>query len=281
MDKLTSIFKNNWKAIIFSYVLFSIQSFCMVIYPKVLGDSIDHLIKKDYMYMVNLLLIFVGMMFFGYISNIYDTIVFSKIKRRFASIETHKQIENNVDTSKINGRLNLMNGIVHFFEQDVLLVLQAIFGLCGSIYFISLVDSTMVLYLVLSGVLTLIVTAYFMPKIAEVTEESNNLAEEQTDVINTRKINIINNLLRMIQKLAVKTSNISARFSIAIQFIAYGTITGLLTYYVVFNTVTVGSAFSTYKYLFDFCTSVTIIPSVISSFINIKDVIKRLENEEE
>ena len=52
-----------------------------------------------------------------------------------------------------------------------------------------------------------------------------------------------------------------------------------LTYYVMFNNVTVGSVFSTYRYMFDFCNALLGMPMIITSYINIKDVIKRLETE--
>lgn len=279
MDKLKAIFTENWKQILLSYFLFSMQSIFMLIYPKVLGESIDHLIAKDYSFVIYLLLTFLGLMVFNYISRIYDTIVFSKIYRRFASIETSNQFDNNVETTKINARLSLMASVVSFFEKDMLSILYAAFGLLGSIYFISLVDVTLIPFLILSGALTLFVSYYFSPKIAEITKASNDISEEQTEIINHRKISLVNNLLRRRQMLSIKLSNLDAKFFFLIQFIAYGTVTALLTYYVVFNTVSVGSVFSTYRYLFDFVAAVSILPQIIISFINIKDVIKRLETE--
>jgi ABC-type multidrug transport system fused ATPase/permease subunit len=279
MKKLKTIFKENWKQIIFSYFLFSMQSIFLLIYPKVLGESIDHLIAKDYSFIIYLLLTFFGMMVFNYFSRVYDTIVFTKIYRRFASIETSKQFDNGVETTKINGRLSLMSSIISFFERDMISVLNAAFGLVGSIYFISLVDITLVPFLIFSGILTLSVSYYFSPKIAQITKSSNDISEEQTDVINQRKISLVNNLLRRKQKLSIKLSNLDAKFFFLIQFIAYGTVTLLLTYYVLNNNVSVGSVFSTYRYLFDFVASVSILPGIIISFINIKDVIKRLETE--
>ena len=279
MTKLKTIFIENWKQILLSYFLFSMQSIFMLIYPKVLGESIDHLIAKDYSFVFYLLLTFLGMMVFGYISRVYDTIVFSKIYRRFASIETCNQFDNNVETTKINGRLTLMSSVVRFFEADMINILNAAFGLLGSIYFISLVDITLVPYLIFSAILTLVVSYYFSPKIAAITKDSNDISEEQTEIINHRKISLVNNLLKRKQLLSIKLSNLDARFFFLIQLIAYGTVTALLTYYVVFNTVSVGSVFSTYRYLFDFVASVSILPHIIISFINIKDVIKRLETE--
>ena len=279
MDKLKKIFKENWKSIMFSYFLFSMQSIFMLIYPKVLGESIDHLIAKDYSFVIYLLLTFLGMMVFSYISRVYDTIVFSKIYRRFASIETCNQFDNNVETTKINGRLTLMSSVVRFFEADMINILNAAFGLLGSIYFISLVDISLVPYLIFSAILTLMVSYYFSPKIAAIIKDSNDISEEQTEIINHRKISLVNNLLKRKQLLSIKLSNLDAKFFFLIQLIAYGTVTALLTYYVVFNTVSVGSVFSTYRYLFDFVVSVSILPHIVISFINIKDVIKRLETE--
>jgi ABC-type bacteriocin/lantibiotic exporter with double-glycine peptidase domain len=256
-----------------------INSILMVMYPKVLGNAIDHLIAKDYSYIWYLISTFAAIMFFGYISKIYDTKVFSGIYRRFASIETSKQLDSDVETTKINGRLTLMHYIVQFFERDMLVVLQTIVGLVGAIYFLSLVSWTIVGFLMITSVLILGATFYYSPKIANITSLYNDLSEEQTDVIGTRNISSINNLLRRGQHLSLKLSNIDAKFSIWIQGIVYGSVAGLLTYYVMYNKVSVGSVFSTYRYMFDFCNALLGLPTIITSYINIKDVIKRLETE--
>jgi ABC-type bacteriocin/lantibiotic exporter with double-glycine peptidase domain len=256
-----------------------VNAILMVIYPKVLGNAIDHLIAKDYSYIWYLVSTFVAIMFFGYISRIYDVRVFSGIYRRFASIETHKQIENGVETTKINGRLTLMNYIVHFFERDMLVVLQTIIGLVGAIYFLAMVSLPIVGFLMITSVLILGVSFYYSPRIAAVTSLNNDLSEEQTQIINTRKISSVNNLLRRGQQLSIKLSVIDSKFSIWIQAIVYGSVTALLTYYVMYNKVSVGSVFSTYRYMFDFCNSLLGLPTILTSYINIKDVIKRLETE--
>jgi ABC-type bacteriocin/lantibiotic exporter with double-glycine peptidase domain len=256
-----------------------INAILMVMYPKVLGNAIDHLIAKDYSYIWYLVSTFAAIMFFGYISRIYDTKVFSGIYRRFASIETSKQLDSDVETTKINGRLTLMHYIVQFFERDMLLVIQTIIGLVGAIYFLSMVSLPIVGFLIITTILILGATAYYSPKISNITSQYNDLSEEQTDVIGTRKISAINNLLKRGQSLSLKMSSIDAKFSIWIQGIVYGSVTALLTYYVMYNKVSVGSVFSTYRYMFDFCNALLGMPVIITSYINIKDVIKRLETE--
>lgn len=280
MVKLKTMFQDNWKSIVFSYLLFSINAVLMLIYPKILGNTIDHLIAKEYTYIWILASTFVTLMFFGYISKIYDVKVFSKIHRQFASEETNKQFENGVEISKINGRLTLMNHIVHFFEKDMLIMLQTIFGIICSLYFLSLVSVTIALSLVITGLAIIGVSYYFSPKIAEITRMNNDISEEQTDIISSRRIASVNNLLRRGQKLAIKLAILDSKFSIWIQTIVYGSVTALLTFYVMYNQVTVGSVFSTYRYMFEFCNALLGVPIIITSYINIKDVIKRLETEE-
>jgi ABC-type bacteriocin/lantibiotic exporter with double-glycine peptidase domain len=279
MNKLTQIFKDNWKWIMLSYLLFSISSILQFTYPKVLGDTIDHLVAKDYFYVWHLGLVFVGMMFFGYISRTYDVKVFSSIYRKFASKEVDNQIENGVDSSKINGRLTLMNSIVNFFEVDIATIMQTIYGLVVSIYFISLVSVPIVIGLIISGLLVLGLSYYFSPKIAKITQARNDISEEQTDVVATLKMRFINNLLRKKQKLDIKSVKLNAKYYILIEIIIYASVTALLTYYVMNNNVTIGSVFSTYRYMFDFSNAVIGLNYIIPSFINIKDVIKRLEIE--
>lgn len=279
MQKLKQIFKTNWKTIVFSYSLFSINAILMLVYPKVLGNTIDHLITKDYNYIWYLVVTFISLMFFSYVSRIYDVKIFSSIYRRFASIETSNQFDNGVDYSKINGRLTLMKAIVRFFEMDMILIIQTILGVIGSMYFISLASPSIVGLLVITGILIIGTSYYYSPKLASFTKLNNDISEEQTDVINTGNISKINNLLRRGQKIAIQRSVVDSRFSLWVQTIVYGSITGLLTYYVMNNNVTVGSVFSTYRYMFDFCNALLGLPTIITSYLNIKDVVKRLETE--
>lgn len=279
MNKLISIFKTNWLSITLSYLLFSISAILSFTYPKVIGNTIDHLVAKDYFYIWHLGLLFLGMMFFGYVSRTYDVKVFSSLYRRFASKEIDNQIVNGVETSKINGRLTLMNSIISFFEVDIPSMMQTFYGIIVSIYFISLISSTIVIGLIVTGILILLLSYYFTPKIARITKDRNDISEEQTDIVATLKMNFINNLLRRKQKLDIKSVKLNAKYFILIQMIAYFAVTLLLTYYVMFSKVTIGSVFSTYQYMFDFCNAIVGITYVIPSFINIKDVINRLETE--
>jgi len=242
-----------------------------------LGNAIDHMILRQYSYIWYLVLTFGLMMFFGYISRIYDVKIFSGIYRKFSSNEINRQIDNGVETTKINGRLTMMSYIVNFFEFDMINVLQTTFGVIGSLYFLSLVSWKVVGFLLISGVAIICTSYYYSPKLADLTRQTNDISEEQTDIIGQRKIGLINNLLRKTQRISIRRANINTNFYLIIQFIVYGSVTSILTYYVMYNRVTIGSVFSTYRYMFDFCNSLLGLPAIMTSYLNIKDVIKRLD----
>ena len=277
MKKLLNIFKNNWKSISLSYILYFISVVLFSLYPKILGDTIDHLVKGEFGYIWALVIVFLGFVIFGYISNIYDTIVFSSVYRKVSSKEINIQIEKGIDSSKINGRLSLMHSLITFFERNVTTIISTIVTLVVSLYFISCIDPWLMLWLFIAGICMLLVSYYFTPKIQKVTKKINDVVEEQTDIVTSLNIRSINNLLRRRQKLFIKQSNIYANFGGVIQIISYTLITTMLVYYVTNYDVTIGSVFSTYRYMFDFCNAVIGITYIIPEIINIKDVIRRLD----
>ena len=277
MKKLLNIFKNNWKSISLSYILYFISVVLFSLYPKILGDTIDHLVNGEFGYIWSLVIVFLGFVVFGYISNIYDTIVFSSVYRKVSSKEINIQIEKGIDSSKINGRLSLMHSLITFFERNVTTIISTIVTLVVSLYFISCIDPWLMLWLFIAGICMLLVSYYFTPKIQKVTKKINDVVEEQTDIVTSLNIRSINNLLRRRQKLFIKQSNIYANFGGVIQIISYTLITSMLVYYVTNYDVTIGSVFSTYRYMFDFCNAVIGITYIIPEIINIKDVIRRLD----
>ena len=277
MKKLLNIFKSNWKPISLSYLLYFISVVLFSLYPKILGDTIDHLVNGEFGYIWALVIVFLGFVVFGYISNIYDTIVFSSVYRKVSSKEINIQIERGIDSSKINGRLSLMHSLITFFERNVTTIISTIVTLVVSLYFISCIDPWLMMWLFISGICMLLVSYYFTPKIQKVTKKINDVVEEQTDIVTSLNIRSINNLLRRRQKLFIKQSNIYANFGGVIQIISYTLITTMLVYYVTNYDVTIGSVFSTYRYMFDFCNAVIGITYIIPEIINIKDVIRRLD----
>jgi ABC-type multidrug transport system fused ATPase/permease subunit len=276
MNKLKEIFKRYKYKIIASYALLVVSNFLMFLYPKILGNTIDKLIAGDYYYIINLALVFLGFVLTSLASNVYDTIVFSKIKKDISKEEIVKMYDNNIDDSTISGRYSMLDSIVSFFENDISILINFLLGSIGSLFIIFGVNHIMGFGLVFSSLIILCFSMYYSPKLSKLTIKRNNLHEKQVSVINKRITFQLERFLLLNRKISIKFSNISSKYNMWIQVSVYFTVTALLFYYISCGNVTVGSTFSTYRYMFDFCNSVLMLPHLFITWMNLKDVLSRL-----
>lgn len=278
-NKLKWIFKKYWKGIMFSYLLVILSNSLFFIYPKVLGNTIDHLINKEYIYLLSIIFLFIGFIVMSFISNIYDTRVFSRLLKDISQDEIKNQLDSGVDSGVINGRYGMLSSIISFFENDIPQFISSMISIIGSLILIFMIDIYMGFGLILSGIVSLGISKMIVPKLTEIRKRSNDLNESQTNILTGRNIIRFNRLTTLKQLLSLRNSYISAIFFVLIQLVAYGTVSILILYYIINLDITVGSTFSTYRYLFEFCGSITVLPNIISNVINLKDILNRFEEE--
>jgi hypothetical protein len=276
MNKLKIIFKKYRYQIGFSYFLLIISNLLIFLYPKVLGNTIDKMIAGDYYYVINLALVFCGFVGTSFASNIYDTIVFSKIKKDVSNTEIANMYANDIDDSTISGRYTMLDSVVGFFEKDVAVLINFLLGSIGSLFIIFGINHIMGFGLIIASLTIIGLSFYFSPKLSKLTIKRNNLNERQVHIINKRVMFQIGRFLDLNRKISIRFSNISAKYNMCIQIAVYFTVTTLLFYYITRGNVTVGSTFSTYRYMFDFCNAVLMLPHLFITWTNLKDVLSRL-----
>lgn len=240
-----------------------------------MGNTIDKMILGNYHSVINLALLFFGFILTSLASNVYDTIVFSRIRKDLANREIAKMYNNNVDTSTVSARYNMLDSIISFFENNVSWLISFLIGTIGSCYIIFTISSILGFGLLIAGFLIFCLSLYFSPKIAKVIIQRNNYNEKQVNIIEGRLLFQLNRFLEANRLLSIKYSNISAKYNLCIQVICYTAVTALLFLYITMGNVTVGNTFSTYRYMFDFCNSILILPNLFTTWVNLKDVISR------
>jgi len=278
MEKLKTIFKKYKYSILLSYFLLIISNLLIFLYPKVLGDTIDKLISGNYYYVVNLALVFCGFVVTSLASNIYDTIVFAKIKKDLGYSEITNMYGNNIDDSTISARYSMLDNVVSFFESDIRVFINFLLGSIGSLFIIFRINHIMGFGLIISSFVILGMSLYFSPKLSKLIKKRNTLNEKQVSILNRRITHQLKNFLELHRKISIKFSNISAKYNMCIQIAVYFTVTTLLFFYITRGNVTVGSTFSTYRYMFDFCNSVLMLPHLFITWTNLKDVLSRLSD---
>lgn len=277
---LKHIFKNNKKLLFFAYALFLIESILSLIYPMILGNSIDYFINGNYYYMINLGLVLFGFILFSYLRRIYDTRIFSTLYRKLILKYINKEIDKDEKTSTINARTNMLNSIVSFFEVDVPYIFYSLFSIVGSVIVI------MVFYNLWIGLLILIflvpiyyISNYFRKLLSVKYNESNNINEKDVEIIDSKnKLNIKHHYIFK-NLLSIQISNIDAKNSMFNMIVNYSVIILVLVLFIIFDNPTVGVIMGLYSYVLNYITGTSMIPNLILRYEYLKDVLKRIEDE--
>jgi ABC-type multidrug transport system fused ATPase/permease subunit len=275
---LKELFKNNRGSLFFVYLLFFIESLLSLIYPMILGNSIDEFISGNYYYIINLVLVLGGFVYFSYLRRIYDTRVFSTIYRKMILRYIGSEIDKNEKTSVINARTNMLNTVVSFFEVDLPYIFYSLFSIIGSVFII------MFYYNVLIGLFILVflipiyyISEYFRKLLSVKYNESNNINEKDVEVIDSKdKLNIKHHYI-LKNLLSIQISNIDARNNLFNSSVNYLVIVIVLILFIIFDDPTIGIIMGLYNYVLNYISGVGLIPNLILRYEYLKDVLNRIE----
>jgi ABC-type multidrug transport system fused ATPase/permease subunit len=275
---LKELFKNNRGSLFFVYLLFFIESLLSLIYPMILGNSIDEFISGNYYYIINLVLVLGGFVYFSYLRRIYDTRVFSTIYRKMILRYIGSEIDKNEKTSVINARTNMLNTVVSFFEVDLPYIFYSLFSIIGSVFII------MFYYNVLIGLFILVflipiyyISEYFRKLLSVKYNESNNINEKDVEVIDSKdKLNIKHHYI-LKNLLSIQISNIDARNNLFNYSVNYLVIVIVLILFIIFDDPTIGIIMGLYNYVLNYISGVGMIPNLILRYEYLKDVLNRIE----
>jgi ABC-type multidrug transport system fused ATPase/permease subunit len=277
MDIIKELFRNNYKYLILVYSLFVIESVLFLIYPLVLGDTIDKIINKEYYYVIYLIIVLCTLILIAYLRRITDTKVFTTLYRKVVLEYINKELDNNKDTSTINARSSMLRSIVDFLEIDFPYIFHSIFSIVGSVVIISVNYNLYVgLFVGFFIVPILLSSRYFSKKLSVKYSESNDLQEKDVNILNTRNITNIKHHYINKNLLKIRISNIDAKYNSTNEFINYSLIILSLVMFTVFESVTVGTIMALYQYIIKFTQGAFTVPALTIRYLYLKDVIGRI-----
>lgn len=277
MDIIKKLFRDNYKSLIFVYSLFLTESILFLLYPLVLGNTIDKIIESQYYYVIYLVGVLGGFVTITYLRRIFDTKVFTTLYRKVVLEYISKEIDNKTDTSTINARSGMLRTIVDFIEFDFPYIFHTSFAIIGSVIVIILNYNPYVgMFVGLFIIPIIISTRFFSRKLSVKYTESNNLQEKDVNILNTQnKTNIKHHFINK-NLLQIRISNIDAKNNLTNEIINYSLIILSLIMFTIFESVTVGTIMALYQYIIKFMHGAFMIPNLTLRYVYLKDVLKRI-----
>jgi ABC-type multidrug transport system fused ATPase/permease subunit len=281
MKKILEIASTYKKELFFIYCLILLDALISISLPNLLGKAINGLIVNDY---ISLIIYFFAIVCLGSITFkrfIYDTKIFTKIYNKLCLEYLDKKLHVEND-GVITSRMQMSHRLVNFFENTVYYTITTLANFIGGIYYIFTKDAYVGFITLLFAIPTTLIALYYYKKNRTITKLSNDLNEQVVERIKTKDIGIINSFLNRQRKVDILHSNVQGHNWTAIFVIKYLFLSLCLIIYIKYGIKdvknSVGDIMALYLYLQNFLTAFYSIPALISEYLSIKDITKRLEN---
>ena len=163
--------KERTLPILFTYSLNFLENLAELAYPWAIGIAINGLIDGKQELILPLAAIWLAHIAVGAFRQAYDTRLFSRLNARMAELTVRHQRDIGSDVSEISARVDMIEELIEFLEEDMPILMAVFVALIGSLAFLALYDLESGLVM-----LALIVPILFLNAITGVRAYRNNVA---------------------------------------------------------------------------------------------------------
>ena len=135
-SEIFRVYKKAPIKITFIWLLDVLESLIIISDPYIIGNCIDGLLKKDFFWLVILIIINIVFWLSQTTNNSFDTRIYSHIIEDENYCYYSKMIQTDADSSLISARLDLIDEIPNFLEIDFFKILNIIGGIAVSLLFL-------------------------------------------------------------------------------------------------------------------------------------------------
>lgn len=130
---MLDLFSRYHWSIVITYALTFLENIFELLYPFIIGITIDGLLQGNYQGLITLAIVWSIHTITEVGRNIYDTYTFTQIYNHLAIEVVLRQFQQGIPTSQIVARSALSREFVDFFELDLPGIITALFGLVGAL----------------------------------------------------------------------------------------------------------------------------------------------------
>jgi ABC-type multidrug transport system fused ATPase/permease subunit len=196
--------------ILVTYGLTFLENVFELLYPLVIGLTIDRLLQGSYLGLIALVSIWLLHTVIEVGRNIYDTRAFAQIYSHLATSIVLEQKQQNIPTSQIVARSSLSREFVDFFEQDIPHIMTALFGFIGAWVMLLVYDVQIALYCLLLCVPLSGLNYFYAQKSLGLNHQLNNQLEREVDILGGEHPENVQLHFQRLSRIRIQLSNTAA-----------------------------------------------------------------------
>lgn len=272
---LWAIFWNNRRSLAGTYALFGVENVLILAKPLVFGLAIDGLLEGSLPGLVGLVAVHLTHVGIGVARRSYDTRAFTAIYSDVAARMITEQRGHGADVSRVAARSTLSREFVDFFEHQVPMLVQGIFGTVGALLVLATYDFALAtLCLCLAGPAWL-VNRIYARTITGLNTRLHDELEREIDVIEKSDAGEVKGHFERVAGWRVRLSDAEAlNFGVMELFTLLLVAAALLRSCAA--TATAGDILAIFRYVLTFIMSLDVIPLLIHHLIRLQDIGNRI-----
>jgi ABC-type bacteriocin/lantibiotic exporter with double-glycine peptidase domain len=275
MKYVLSIAKEHKYQLLLIYFYMFVAQGLILLEPYVLGNMIDGLLKRDYVWMFAFISIIIVEILLIYRRMVYDTKIYTHIYNGL--VLKYIKREKNAEPSSRIARTELSNSIINFLESDIHFYIYAFLTLIGTLFFIFLQNpmTGFVIILCIFPICTIVYLLY--KKIAQSTRVGHDHYEQKIDILTENDDIKVETFFKRRRKILIYGSTLQGKNWTAISSIkSMFLVIGLVVF--THNTkISQGQTVAMYAYINQFLISLMSIPIGVETFTRMKDIINRIK----
>ena len=169
--------------IAFTYSLSFLENLFELAYPWAIGLAINGLIAGQSVMIWPLIAIWLAHLAVGAFRQLYDTRLFSRLNARMGIKAVRDQRDSGVSVSEISARIEMIEELIDFLEDEMPILLAMVVGLVGSLIFLALYDFGSGLIMLGLMVPILMINAFTGIRAYRTNVSLNSQWEKQVEVI--------------------------------------------------------------------------------------------------
>lgn len=268
--------------LVFTYILFSLETLGSLLRPFFLGVAVNDLIKGQYIGLVYLSLVHLVWLIIGTLRHRYDTrtytAIYSTLVTKFLS---RKYVS--AEVSKLSAHSTLAREFVDFLEYDLVYIIEAFYNIVGSLLLLFLYNTSVVLVCLSILIPVSIISYLYGAKMKRLQRSKNDELEKQVDIISTGNRHLIRQHYDNLRNWQIRISDQEAWSFGAMEILVLIVIgvSLLVTNKTNGLQLEAGSIIGIYSYIQRFVSGLDTIPYTVQRLSSLQDITRRIELQEE
>lgn len=275
-QKLQNLFSTYRSPILITYGLTFLENLFELLYPFVIGITIDSLLAGAYTSLIVLASLWLIHTITGVYRNIYDTRTFTQIYGNLVTAMVLEQKKQGIPTSQIVARSALSREFVDFFEQNIPQIITALFGFFGALVMLSFYDLQIALYCLFLLLPLSLINRFYARKSLIFNRRLNSQLEQEVDILTDCHPEEIQVHYDCLAGLRIRLSNAAAANWGIMELCIIALFMGILVRTAALDNIQPGTIYAILSYTWNYRQSLDIVPILVQQASRLKDIGDRM-----